>query len=235
MNSASLSRARAPRLRDEAKSLYRNAILNAAEAVFAERGFAAARIQDIAERGRFAVGTVYKHFDQKEDVLKALLVERTAEMELALSARKGDPEGFEEKIVTRLARLFSYVEQHRAFYRIALENGLFGVVSISFGSASLTEKERAKIACFKTAMMELIQEGIDEGILADVEPGLLASLLFGSVRAFTLGAFELGDAAETKAASIVDLFLNGAKRRSKSSKKMSSSDHKIRHERREQK
>lgn len=235
MNSSSLSRARVPRVRDEAKSLYRNAILNAAEAVFAERGFAAARIQDIAERGRFAVGTVYKHFDQKEDVLKALLVERTTEMERALSPRKEDPSGFEEKIVTRLARLFSYVEQHRAFYRIALENGLFGIVSISFGSP-LPEKDRAKIACFKTAMMELIHEGIDEGILADVEPGLLASQLFGSVRAFTLGAFELGDSPESKAAMVVDLFLNGAKRRIKSSKKTSSSssNHKG-HERREQK
>src|ERR1035438_7570744 len=99
MNGASASRARVsktrPTLRDEAKSLYRNAILNAAEEVFAERGFFSARIQDIAERGRFAVGTVYKHFEQKEDVLRALLVERVASMELALAPRDGDPLGWE--------------------------------------------------------------------------------------------------------------------------------------------
>ena len=231
MNGASESRIKTPRLRDEAKSLYRNAILHAAEEVFAERGFFSARIQDIAERGGFAVGTVYKHFEQKEDVLRALMVERTTAMDLALSPRPEDPSGFEEKIVTRLARLFSYVEQHRAFYRIALENGLFGVVSSSAGSP-LDEKDRAKISCFKATMLELIQDGIDEGILADVEPGLLASLLFGSVRAFTLGAFELNDAPEAKAAMIVGLFLRGAQNNSsnykssphkKSEKKMASS------------
>src|SRR5450432_1694759 len=110
MNGGSVSRARTsksrPSLRDEAKSLYRNAILKAAEEVFAERGFFAARIQDIAERGGFAVGTVYKHFEQKEDVLRALLIERVASMELALAPREGDPPGWEDKLITRLARLF---------------------------------------------------------------------------------------------------------------------------------
>ncbi len=216
MNGASASRARAskarPKLRDEAKSLYRNAILSAAEEVFAERGFFAARIQDIAERGGFAVGTVYKHFEQKEDVLRALLIERVAEMQLALAPREGDPPGWEDKLITRLARLFSYVEEHRGFYRIALENGLFGVTSTSAGP--LDEKDRAKIAVFKTRMHGLIAEGIEEEILSDVEPGLLAAFLFSSVRAFTVGAFELGDSPEGKAAMIVDLFLRGAMRRS---------------------
>jgi TetR/AcrR family transcriptional regulator len=215
MNGASVSRARIPKarpkLRDEAKSLYRNAILSAAEEVFAERGFFPARIQDIAERGGFAVGTVYKHFEQKEDVLRALLIERAASMELALAPRDGDPPAWEDKLITRLARLFSYVEEHRGFYRIAMENGLFGVTSTSAGP--LDEKARAKIAVFKTRMHSLIAEGIEEGILAEVEPGLLASFLFSSVRAFTLGAFELGDSPEGKAAMIVDLFLRGAKRR----------------------
>jgi TetR/AcrR family transcriptional regulator len=215
MNGASASRARTsksrPSLRDEAKSLYRNAILKAAEEVFAERGFFSARIQDIAERGGFAVGTVYKHFEQKEDVLRALMIENVASMEIALAPRPTDPLGFEDKLITRLARLFSYVEEHRAFYRIALENGLFGITST--GAGPLDEKDRAKIAVFKTRMHSLIAEGIEEGILSDVEPGLLASFLFSSVRAFTLGAFELGDSPEGKAAMIVDLFLRGAKRR----------------------
>jgi len=215
MNGASASRARTSKarsnLRDEAKSLYRNAILSAAEEVFAERGFFSARIQDIAERGGFAVGTVYKHFEQKDDVLRALLIERVASMELALAPREGDPPGWEEKLIMRLARLFSYVEEHRGFYRIALENGLFGVTSTSAGP--LDDKDRAKIAGFKTRMHSLIAEGIEEQILSDVEPGLLASFLFSSVRAFTIGAFELGDSPEGKAAMIVDLFLRGAKRR----------------------
>ena len=46
-----------PRRRDEARALFRNAILDAAEAVFAEHGFHGAHVQDIADRARIAVGT----------------------------------------------------------------------------------------------------------------------------------------------------------------------------------
>ncbi len=204
-----------PRLRDEARNLYRNAILDAAEQIFAERGFHAARIQDIAERGGFAVGTVYKHFEQKEDVLRALMVERMDDMQVELEEREGDPPGFEDKLVVKLGRLFGYVEKHRAFYRIAMENGLFGVVSTG---SPLDEKDRAKLVRFKARMLDLIHEGIDEGILAAGEPGLLSSLLFGTVRAFSLGAFELGESPEEKARLIVDLFMNGARKRSKAEK-----------------
>lgn len=210
MNGASVRRARPSRLRDEARSLYRNAILHAAEETFADKGFHAARIQDIAERGGFAVGTVYKHFEQKEDVLRALMLERMDKMHAELEERAGDPPGFEDKLVVKLGRLFSYVEKHRAFYRIAIENGLFGVVSTG---SPLDEKDRAKLASFKARMLDLIHEGIDEGILANAEAGLLSSLLFGTVRAFSLGAFELGESPEEKARLIVDLFLDGARRR----------------------
>ena len=68
-------------------------------------------------------------------------------------------------------------------------------------------------------MHDLIHEGIDEGILANAEPGLLSSLLFGTVRAFSLGAFELGESPEEKARLIVDLFLNGARKRSQADRK----------------
>ncbi|HEX7664501.1 MAG TPA: TetR/AcrR family transcriptional regulator [Polyangiaceae bacterium] len=188
--------------------------MSAAEEVFSEKGFFAARIQDIAERGGFAVGTVYKHFEQKEDVLRALMLERSVEMHDQLEPRDDDPAGWQDKLVTRIARLFTYVEQHRAFYRIAMENGLFGVVSASVGSA-LSDKDRKVLLQVKERMRELIDEGIAEGVLADVEPGLLSGLLFGTVRSFSLGAFELGESPEAKAAMIVDLFLNGAKRRTK--------------------
>ena len=44
-------------------------ILDAAVAVFAEKGFFSARIADIAERADVADGTVYLYFQSKEDIL----------------------------------------------------------------------------------------------------------------------------------------------------------------------
>jgi AcrR family transcriptional regulator len=52
-------------------------ILEAALAVFAERGFAAARMEDIAARAGVSKGTIYLYFADKESLFKAL-VEATA-------------------------------------------------------------------------------------------------------------------------------------------------------------
>lgn len=48
-------------------------ILDAALAVFAERGYAAARMDDIALRSGLSKGGLYAHFASKDEVLEALL------------------------------------------------------------------------------------------------------------------------------------------------------------------
>jgi AcrR family transcriptional regulator len=50
-------------------------ILEAALAVFAEKGFAAARMDEIATRARVSKGTIYLYFPSKEAVFKALVRE----------------------------------------------------------------------------------------------------------------------------------------------------------------
>src|SRR6188474_1698007 len=53
-------------------------ILEAALAAFAERGFAAARMDDIAQRARVSKGTIYLYFESKEAVFRALIQETLA-------------------------------------------------------------------------------------------------------------------------------------------------------------
>jgi AcrR family transcriptional regulator len=62
--------ARAPRMAPE---LRRQAILKAALATFAERGFAAARLDDVAARAGVAKGTLYLYFHSKEALFEALI------------------------------------------------------------------------------------------------------------------------------------------------------------------
>lgn len=50
-------------------------ILTAALAVFAERGFSAARMEDIAARAGVSKGTLYLYFDSKQEMLRALVRE----------------------------------------------------------------------------------------------------------------------------------------------------------------
>ncbi|MEV5830831.1 helix-turn-helix domain-containing protein [Spirillospora sp. NPDC052242] len=84
----------------------RTRILDAAEALFAERGYEATSTARIARRAKVPKGLVFHYFPQKMDVLVALIDERTFVEELDASggglddAVPGDPAG----TLSRLAR-----------------------------------------------------------------------------------------------------------------------------------
>jgi AcrR family transcriptional regulator len=205
--------AASPRRRDEARALFRNAILEAAESVFAEHGFHRARIQDVAQRARIAVGTVYNHFEQKEDVLRALLEERTEGFITQLEAKPGDPADFEGRLRARVDRILSYVESHRAFFTIAAEHGLVGASSSS--ASDVTGKAARHLARARALFVELVQEGIDAGILEPLEPVVLARFMGGLIRAFTITALQQDPKAPLAkdVEVVVRFFLHGASRK----------------------
>jgi AcrR family transcriptional regulator len=188
-------RSESGRPRDEARAVFRNAILEAAEAVFAERGLHGARIQDISARARIAVGTVYNHFRRKEEVLDALLEERTREMLAELAPRAGEPADFEACLTARLRRMLAFIEQHRGFYSI--------VTSLP-GTP-------AKIQRMRAAFRVLVDDGLDAGVLSKrIDAAQLANFLGGTIRAAIFPALERGAPVKDRAETIVDLFLHGA-------------------------
>ncbi|HXX68631.1 MAG TPA: TetR/AcrR family transcriptional regulator [Polyangiaceae bacterium] len=201
-----------PRRRDEARALFRNAILDAAEVVFAERGFHGARIQDIAAHARIAVGTVYNHFEQKEDVLSALLEERMEELLLQLQARRDDPDPFRERLERRVGRMLAFIERHRPFFAIANDHGLFAG-NVPSGARPSARPLRL-MAKFRSVFHALVEEGIASGDLEPFEPEALAGFLAGTIRASVLWSLAQDrTSAPSNAPVIIDLFLHGAARR----------------------
>jgi AcrR family transcriptional regulator len=64
---------RAPRARKIEPEARRQAILEAALTEFAERGFAATRLDDVAARAGIAKGTLYLYFEHKEALFEELI------------------------------------------------------------------------------------------------------------------------------------------------------------------
>src|SRR5262249_11458677 len=158
------------------------------------------------------------HFPQKDDLLRALLDERTREMLAELLPRPDDPTSFEARLTIRIGRLLGFVDQHRDFFAIAIEHGLFGACPA--GSAvTLGDKGLHLVERVRTAWEGLVDEGLDRGCLEPIGRKRLARLLGGLVRGFTVGAFEPDgpERLEDEAPIIVDLFLHGAGRRTRSS------------------
>jgi len=61
-----------PGLRERQRSKRRDKMLRSAAAIFAEKGFEQARLEDIAERAEVSVGTIYNYFSSKFDLLVAM-------------------------------------------------------------------------------------------------------------------------------------------------------------------
>jgi AcrR family transcriptional regulator len=208
MNAGSL-----PRRRDEARALFRNAILDAAENVFGERGFHGARLQDIAARARIAVGTVYNHFEDKDAVLVALLEDRADELLSTLRPAKEDRGSFAVRLRARLARMLAYVQAHRAFFAIANEHGLFSGGSAP-GARLGSSKRLRRVERFRAAFRAIVEEGISAGDLEPLRADTLVRFLGGTIRAFFLSTLDDRKAdTDEHATTIVELFLHGAAKR----------------------
>lgn len=201
-----------PRRRDEARALFRNAILDAAETVFGERGFHGARLQDIASRARIAVGTVYNHFEDKDAVLDALLEDRADGLLSKLRPLRGDRGPFTARLRARVARVLSYVQEHRAFFAIANEHGLFSGTATP--GARPSSKRLRRVERFRAAFRAIVEEGISSGELEPLRADTLVRFLGGTIRAFVLSSIaERRPDIDEDTSTIVELFLHGAARR----------------------
>lgn len=199
----------APRLRDDARALYKNAILDAAEEEFAASGFHGARVSEIARRARMAVGTIYNHFPQKEDILYALLDERMKEMVAVLASRPEDPRDYEDKLSARLERVLAYRERHRAFFVVALEHGLLGEATAA-ATQILGGRTLPHATAFAKELLALVEDGVAQGALDRRDPELLAAFLKFTLRSVGRWARDRGLDEREAARTTVALFLRGA-------------------------
>ncbi|MEU7550984.1 ScbR family autoregulator-binding transcription factor [Streptomyces sp. NPDC044571] len=99
----------------------RRAILEAAAAVFEERGFDAAKLTDIARLARVTKGALYFHYDSKDDLAQAVIDAQVGVEPVFL------PQEFKAQEFVDIGMIFSHRLQHdvlmRGSARLTLENG----------------------------------------------------------------------------------------------------------------
>ena len=151
-------------------------LLEHAAALFAERGYADTRVIDIVRSAGVAKGLFYWYFDNK-DALFRELVESTRQKIRVQQASAIDPSA------NALVRIRQGVE---ASVRFMAENRrlytMFGLESLD---AELTEVLRAGGDIHAVDTARHIREGIDEGLIRDDDPLLLAWAVVGAVSSFT--------------------------------------------------
>jgi AcrR family transcriptional regulator len=99
-------------------------ILQAAEQVFAAKGFHAASIEAIAHAAEYGTGTVYLYFQDKQALYVELFEQKIRELSALIRERvRGAPEPLEGLRRLIQARL-EYFEHNRAFFQVYAREGM---------------------------------------------------------------------------------------------------------------
>jgi AcrR family transcriptional regulator len=156
------------RVREERKSLYRRAINEAAERVFAAKGSDRSHMKEIAAEAGISLGTLYAVIDGKDSLLFGIHSDRMREF---LDCIRDARDGHEETLASHLAVLREgalYFLEHPDFLRMCCQAG--------FGWASGTSAAKGENPIWSEGSAiprDLFARGIAEGIYVDDEPDLM--------------------------------------------------------------
>lgn len=164
-------------LREKLRDAAHTAILDAAEAAFAEHGVDAP-MERIAAKAGVAVGTLYNHFENRAELLEALLDARRAELIAATAAAVKATEGqrFEPRLVATLEQIVAATRQQMRFRQLIFQADL----PMKRSGRNEAVKELAQV------FSGLLEQGRKEGVLAK-DPGELQPVILSSLLAMAFG------------------------------------------------
>ena len=155
-------------------------LVDAACAVFAEKGYASTRVADIAERAGVGKGTVYEYFSSKEELLFAVFELTNAEISVRLDAALAAGGSTEEQL-HNLLRLGAEVISEQ----IEMQPVILDFWAASRGKDVEETYRRAVIASynfFRRLVADFIRGGQDAGeFKASVDADALAAVIVASV------------------------------------------------------
>lgn len=100
----------------------RSRILHCAQQVFAEKGFRAAEVQDIATAAGVSKATIYKHFRSKDEVLVTVVEENFAHIRQIMLANMIGPEQPMERLRKVLYETALYLDGNKAFCHVLVRD-----------------------------------------------------------------------------------------------------------------
>ena len=172
---AGTAKALRPR-RAEHKALSRARILESARLVFFRDGFAAANLDEVAERAEVAKGTLYRYFESKAELYVAVLTHNGRVFEEKLRATVS-PELEPVEQIRRTARFyFNHWTQNPEYFAIfwALENQeLIGELP----KGVVEEVTKLWEACLRI-LADVIARGVKEGRFAPCDPWEVANVFW---------------------------------------------------------
>lgn len=190
-------------------------VMEAALHLFAERGYAAASVRDIAALAGVTKPVVYYHFGSKAGLYQALLDQC---LDISLEALKAAAQGatVREKLVRFIGTMLTLAKSNTDRIRVVVQT-----YSTAPGQIPEEVSFRERLLERFQWMRGIIQDGINAGELHSENADLLAMSIMGQTHFLTTSMLVFGSTdsviaeppMEQMAEAIVDLFFTGAKGR----------------------
>ncbi len=164
-------------LRERKKERTRRQIAEAARTLFAERGFDAVTVAEVAAAAEVSEATVFNYFPTKEDLFYSGL---EAFEGMLLDAIRERPPG--ESALTAFGRFITEPRGLLASSDPQAAERQAAMVHVIEGSPALLAREQAILAGFTASLAELLREETGAGP-DDVEPRVVADAMLGIHRA----------------------------------------------------
>ena len=161
-------------LKDRQRAATERRILDTAADIFADVGYAGARIDEIAERAGVNKATIYYHIGNKEALYERVLHEVFGGSAEAIATRVGRAGSPEDK-------LKAYV---RSVIRAVTDNPHAAPMmmrEMASGGRTLPEIVVRDLARMFSILMDIIEEGVEKGIFSKTFPPLVHSMTVGAV------------------------------------------------------
>lgn len=194
------------------KFIRRKDILNAAEYIFATKGYHNSKISDIAKHAQYAVGTLYLYFKDKEEIYITLIEEKTKNLIATVQKNVDTQKNPHDKIRTLIKTYLLSLQEDEYFLRIYFSEVMS---SHSTSKNKIFQKMMGIIFGFIDFITNVVREAQKANFLRnDADPRRLAFLLAGNLRAVMMSRLltDKLEAEDMEKVSdfILDMFLNGA-------------------------
>ncbi len=180
--------------------------MDAAEKLFASKRFHETTLDDVVKAAGVGKGTVYRYFDNKDDLFFQTAVSGF-EVLAQLLARTVEPdEPFDEQLLTVCRVVTRFFERRQPLFRMMQSEAM----RVRWQDRAIQARWQAGRRKLLAAVTDVVARGVREGkVRDDIRPDTLAHVLLGMLRARTGGMNEM-PAGRRGHQLLVDLFCNGA-------------------------
>ncbi|MFH1007498.1 MAG: TetR/AcrR family transcriptional regulator [Candidatus Latescibacterota bacterium] len=191
------------------KAMRRRELLDAAKRMFAQKGYAATTIDEIAQEADFSKGAMYGYFEGKEDLFFSLIQEKLDDIERRSRRVIESSDDPKSKIMDLVETHLAFFEEDKDFFRIIVSEQPRLEME-----AENRLREHLGERCLRglDLIEKVMQDGVSAGVLKEIDPRFLATGLVGIIHAFTAQWILLGgeEGLMERKSVILELFLNGA-------------------------